>query len=871
MPIDAAIVALWTSGQYLGSVFAGSVVGNLTSSFLWEGGKWVSQPLWDRIPELAALLRSGGRDHNHDLLRILRRAECAVLVSLCDKTLLDDYGLHPGKGPLTERLKARLRLAKDPDLSAIFRIRQAFAQTYKSLESISPSELVRLHGAALTDLPGIVGAGREVFESTNPDELRARVVENQVAALDRIVRGSPGRAGLQVVELRPLAPNGLPPQLRQRLEKHPGGWWDLLAFSFREELKDPRNGRGQMAWQVDVQSLLPQFLGQTYAEFERRFSAVDEREAAIWQDLTRFRQAFDNACHELNELLHELLDGQREVVRRLDEHQEMLVDIQAYWRAAMPGQMTWGDSPPETTAVAPAAATGPQGGARTRSGRVTTVSNIPYLMPRHFLGRENEIREIRRALRRHADRVAIVALIGMIGCGKSTLAMAYATRRRRDYRATWWLRAATESGMEADLTALGVKLGWVRPDEREDVPVAAILERLESDGDGILLVYDSVIEADALKPFLPRGGSAHVLVTSTATGWGEIAERITVRVWPKSVGAQFLLARAGVESKGEDAEKLSEACEGLPLALELAAAYCERLGISLSEYLRRFQREGVGLIDKGDSPSAFHGRRSVTRAYQLAIGDAAKRHPAAEPLMVHAALLAAEPIPLFLFREGKQTFGELLAGDGLDEAVATLRMFSLVDRGEVPDERNGAVVTDVIRLHRLVRDIAASHWTPEARESARRSLIEALATVYPADDLYVLTNWPRARRLDALAWALVGDDVALPPRSELAASELMLRLAAFRHASITAYAQARSLCERALSIRESVLGAAHPHVAQCLNNLGLLYWGQGDLVSARNLCERALAIREAAFGPQHAEVAESLVLLFINTLTYSDC
>jgi len=65
---------------------------------------------------------------------------------------------------------------------------------------------------------------------------------------------------------------------------------------------------------------------------------------------------------------------------------------------------------------------------------------------------------------------------------------------------------------------------------------------------------------------------------------------------------------------------------------------------------------------------------------------------AAEPLIVHAALLAPEPIPLFLFAEAREKFSEplatALAGDGLDEAVAALRAFALVDREAVVDDRD---------------------------------------------------------------------------------------------------------------------------------------------------------------------------------------
>src|SRR4029077_19868301 len=136
------------------------------------------------------------------------------------------------------------------------------------------------------------------------------------------------------------------------------------------------------------------------------------------------------------------------------------------------------------------------------------------------------------------------------------------------------------------------------------------------------------------------------------------------------------------------------------------------------------------------------------------IDAASKLHPAAEPLIVHTALLAPEPIPLFLFAEGREQFGEpfssLLAGDGLDEAVAALRAFALIDRETIPDERDPAITTDTFRLHRLVREVAAGRCTGEARVNAYYALLEVVTAVYPEEIVADPVALPRVRRLSAL-------------------------------------------------------------------------------------------------------------------------
>jgi tetratricopeptide (TPR) repeat protein len=411
--------------------------------------------------------------------------------------------------------------------------------------------------------------------------------------------------------------------------------------------------------------------------------------------------------------------------------------------------------------------------------------------------------------------------------------------------------------MRADLVGLGVRLKWVAADEREEPALAAVMERLRLEGSGILLIYDNAIDAEALRPYLPRGGAARVLVTSNAHTWRGVAEPVEIRLWPKEIGADYLIARTGRGAERAAAEALSVALGGLPLAHEQAAAYCERLDMSLADYHQRFDATPAKFLDDSrHAPAEYHDGLTVAKTFALAIEKAAKLHPAAEPLIVHAALLAPEPIPLFLFSEGREKFGERLAtalvGDGLIEAIAALRAFALVDRETITDERDPTITTDCIRLHRLVRQVASARRDDATRDEVRRALIEATTTLYPENVFDDPQTWPRARRLDALALALVASD-AVAPGVQASAASLLDRAGGYRHGALAAYAQARPLRERALTIRERALGPEHPDTAESLNNLGLLLQDQGDHAGARPLLERALAIGEKVLGPEHPD------------------
>jgi hypothetical protein len=350
------------------------------------------------------------------------------------------------------------------------------------------------------------------------------------------------------------------------------------------------------------------------------------------------------------------------------------------------------------------------GGAKSEAAPISTVqrlpfpgaraalSNIPVRVPLHFLGRDDALAAIGESLKRHA----VTVVRGLRGVGKTTLAAAYADKHRGDYRATWWVRAQTEPTLRADLVALGVRLNWVGADAKEEEALAAVMEHLRDERDGLLLIYDNAMDAASLIPYLPRSGGAKVLVTSNAHAWRGIAELVELPLWPKDVGADYLIARTGRTAERGAAEALSEALGGLPLAHEQAAAYCERLDIPLAEYKKRFETAPGPLLDAGkDAPGEYHGGLTVAKTFALAIDEVAKIHPAAESLIVHAALLAPEPIPLYFFLEAREKFSEPLAsaleGDGLDEAVAALRSFALVDRETIADERDPAITTETIR------------------------------------------------------------------------------------------------------------------------------------------------------------------------------
>jgi tetratricopeptide (TPR) repeat protein len=90
---------------------------------------------------------------------------------------------------------------------------------------------------------------------------------------------------------------------------------------------------------------------------------------------------------------------------------------------------------------------------------------------------------------------------------------------------------------------------------------------------------------------------------------------------------------------------------------------------------------------------------------------------------------------------------------------------------------------------------------------------------------------------------------------QIAAS--LQKLARVDHAK-KRYTEAESCYQRALAIRQQVLGPGHPKVASTLYNLGRLYSDQGRWAKAEPLFQQSLTIVQEFFGPGHPKVTKRL-------------
>jgi tetratricopeptide (TPR) repeat protein len=455
-----------------------------------------------------------------------------------------------------------------------------------------------------------------------------------------------------------------------------------------------------------------------------------------------------------------------------------------------------------------------------------------------FTGRVDELDRLDAILMRERPAVVTqasvgrVAVQGMGGVGKTSLAIEYAHRFRGLYAGVCWCPAETRPGLLSALANLAVTLGAATAEEADvEKSAKAALRRLAEQRATWLLVYDNVPAPDHIADLLPSAG-ARVLITSRFSDWSEVADEVALDVLPLEEAVALLESRTGC-SDAAGAKTLAVALGRLPLALDHAAAYCKRTQMQFADYATK----AASLIDA--APRGLGYLRSVAATFDLAITEAMVHCPAAETLMAYLAQCAPERIPMTLVDGALEDEAARL------QALSALAEVSLVKHDPFEDS------TPAVTVHRLVQAVARARSKANASaQDAIGRLIARLVAIYPEEGYSDPQSWPLCAKLTPHLLARRGPD-------DGSVSELLGRAGGY-FMGRAAYSQAAPLLRDTLAIREKALGPEHPETGTSLNNLALVLGYQGDLAGARPLFERALAIAEKTLGPEHPYTATNL-------------
>ncbi len=480
------------------------------------------------------------------------------------------------------------------------------------------------------------------------------------------------------------------------------------------------------------------------------------------------------------------------------------------------------------------------------------------------------------------------ALHGMGGIGKTQLALAYCHAYRDAYSGIWWLRAETARGSSAAADpAVNLAAEPARPNDtllQQDAlsacaaagvavpdgvaPSQVLKQWLGGQTAPWLLVFDNADDPHELRAHLPGPGPHHAIITSRRPDWGGLAKTVELATWTAQQGAGFVMRRLGAGTDQAEAEALSHALGGLPLALEQAASYIEATGGTVAQYLRLWQGAAAELLNKHSASTGYE----LTVAATLSL---AFKHlsPAAQQLLRLCAFAAPEPLPERFFTEG---FADLPAELGAaaakplawNDVAGELKRYALAQRDSIPaldrawlaggQAPVGTATEQALTLHRLTQQVVRDQLAEPLRDVPMLVNVLGRACRNDAQDP---RYWPRlASLLPHAVWLNepgrgVVTEVAVDIQIR---SWLLDRTATFLQHGLALYPQARAGFEQVLATRRRVLGEEHPETLDAMNNLANVLSDQGDLAGACCLHDRVLAVCRRALGEEHPSTLTSM-------------
>ncbi|MEU7530066.1 tetratricopeptide repeat protein [Saccharothrix sp. NPDC042600] len=474
-----------------------------------------------------------------------------------------------------------------------------------------------------------------------------------------------------------------------------------------------------------------------------------------------------------------------------------------------------------------------------------SVPPVPWLgrvpaAPESFVGREAELARLAAAVAESSGRAAVVAVHGLGGIGKSTLAARFAEVHAGRFAPAWWILADSPSALGTGLADLATALA----PETADLPVEQRVElavRWLASHDGWLLVLDNLTGPRDAAGVLERVRTGTVVITSRQVGGWRGVRTVPLDVLTAEEAADLVARVVAAEWPGADLTGVDRLCAELgqlPLAVEQAAAYLAQARITPEAYLDLLAgfpaRMFAATAEGGDA------QRAVARIWRVTL-DRLADTPAAGRLLRVLSWYAPDDIPRDLLAAA---LPDLPAPDLVD-ALGRLAAYGMI-----------TLTAGGVTVHRLVQAVTRTpdptdpHRAPEDIATARENAVTGLASTLDGLDPADPAAWPVFRSVLPHVRALA--DRTTPDTDSRVFCPVLLAIGAY-HYHRGATASAISCFARAAESSERLHGHDHPTTMDSWNNLASAHEMAGDSERAITLLEAIVGDRERVLGQDHPD------------------
>ncbi|MEM1240642.1 MAG: tetratricopeptide repeat protein [Cyanobacteria bacterium P01_H01_bin.26] len=470
----------------------------------------------------------------------------------------------------------------------------------------------------------------------------------------------------------------------------------------------------------------------------------------------------------------------------------------------------------------------------------------------NFVGRNQTLKELHEKLQ-PGQTLAITALQGMGGIGKTEMAVQYAQRYKSHYPSgVCWLSArGAEVGTQLVKFAVTV-LGLTQPEGELADQVQSVWNwwPRQDNGERVLLIYDDVADYGDIEGLLPTDERFQVLLTTRLQNLAAGVEDFRLELLSKEASLQLL--RKIVDGAGTTrinaelaiAEALCERVGYLPLGLELLGYFLKnKPRMPLQKLQQRLKKNQLNAKAFQTAHPGMTAKLGVYEAFELSWAELSE---AGQGMACWLSLFGLAPIPWGLASAGVREEDQDDWADTRDDEPLKLSLLKDLDGNSY-------------QLHQLVREFFLAKLEErkdkENLKEAYCGLMRTIASQMPQSPTQELISQlspivPHMEEVTTRWLSSLGDE-----ENELLGPFVFL--ARFYHGQ-GAYAQAELRYESSLKATLERFGEVHPDVATSLNNLAASYRSQGRYGEAEPLYLEALALRKQLLGEAHPDLATSL-------------
>jgi tetratricopeptide (TPR) repeat protein len=474
-----------------------------------------------------------------------------------------------------------------------------------------------------------------------------------------------------------------------------------------------------------------------------------------------------------------------------------------------------------------------------------TPNNIPRSGSITFIGRAQKLQELHTQLQDN-NHLAITAIAGMGGIGKTELALQYALAQKGEYPAgLCWLRARDQEIATQIVTFAKAHLGLTPPDELEIDAQVRFCWQQWPEGDA-LIVLDDVTNYKAIEPYLPPSDPRFKLLLTTRLQLGAAVKDFPVEELDEDSAIMLLesLVKNGrIQAQSDDSKALCNWVGYLPLALELLGRFLARKPdwsiVRLLKALEENRLETQALIVPESGMTAKLG---IAAALELSWQEL---NEAERDLACLLGMFASAPFSWPLVEK-------CYPNSEFDELEETR------DHGLISRSLLNRVGESRYQLHQIVQEYfrIKLEQRSDKGEGIKGNYCRVMVAIAKTID-----ETPTINEIDSVRGEIVHlEEVVNRWSDSLDAAELI-----WPYVAVGRYYAGQGNYELALPLYEEILlqckqrlGAEHPDIATCLNNLAGLYERQGRYEEAVPLYLQALEMSRKLLGTEHPDLATSL-------------